>query len=116
LIAISSATVNSPRGNFIRLKVAQSSFLSHPLLLKKILNDDPALIHPQIFLFVIYEMSALGLSGFSAALENRQTNRLEMKPIRQRSQRPLPKSRDSTAVASAPISETDVHCAHHHPI
>ena len=61
-------------------------------------------------------MSALGLSGFSAALENRQTNRLEMKPRRQRSQRPFPKSRDSTAVTSAPISETDVHCAHHHAI
>jgi hypothetical protein len=24
--------------------------------------------------------------------------------------------RDSTAVTSAPISETDVHCAHHHAI
>jgi hypothetical protein len=41
--------------------------------------------------------------------ETNQTNRLEVEPIRQRSQRPFPKSRDSTAVASAPISETDVH-------
>jgi hypothetical protein len=48
--------------------------------------------------------------------ETNQTNRLEVKPIRQRSQRPFPKSRDATAVASAPISETDVHCAYHHPI
>jgi hypothetical protein len=38
LIAINSATVNSPNGNFIRLKVAQSNFLSYPLLWKKILN------------------------------------------------------------------------------
>jgi hypothetical protein len=42
--------------------------------------------------------------------ETNQTNRLEMKPIRQRSQRPFPKSRDSTDVAFAPISETDGHC------
>jgi len=48
--------------------------------------------------------------------ETGQTNRLEMKPRRQRSQHPFPKSRDSTAVTSAPISETDVHCAHHHAI
>jgi hypothetical protein len=44
--------------------------------------------------------------------ETNQTNRLDVKPIRQRSQRPFPKSRDSTAVTSAPISETDVHCVH----
>jgi hypothetical protein len=54
-----------------------------------------------------------GLSGRLSCghSETGQTNRLEMKPIRQRSQRPFPKSRDSTAVASAPISETDVHSA-----
>ena len=48
--------------------------------------------------------------------ETNQTNRLDVNPIRQRSQRPFPKSRDSTAVASAPISETDVHCSCRHPI
>jgi hypothetical protein len=44
------------------------------------------------------------------AEETGQTNRLSIEPIRQCSQRPFPKSRDSTAVASAPISETNVHC------
>ena len=53
---------------------------------------------------------------FQRHSETNQTNRLEVKSIRPRSQRPFPKSRDSTAVAFAPISETDVHCAYHHPI
>jgi hypothetical protein len=42
-----------------------------------------------------------------------QTNRrIATEPIRQRSQRPFPKSRDSTAVSFAPISAMDVHCPH----
>jgi hypothetical protein len=48
--------------------------------------------------------------------ETGQTNRLSIEPRRQRSQRPFPKSRDSTIVPSAPISETDVHCANLHGI
>jgi hypothetical protein len=50
------------------------------------------------------------------AEETGQTNRLSIEPRRQRSQRPFPKSRDSTFVPSAPISETDVHYAIHHQI
>jgi hypothetical protein len=51
-----------------------------------------------------------------AAEETGQTNRLSIEPIRQGSQRPFPKSRDSTIVPSAPISETAVHCANLHTI
>jgi hypothetical protein len=45
------------------------------------------------------------------ALGNRPDKSLPMKTRRQRSEHPFPKSRDSTAVTFAPISETDVHCA-----
>jgi|ERR1035438_4543296 hypothetical protein len=71
---------------------------------------------PNYFLLSFIKCPALGLTGFSAALENRPDQSPQMQPMRQRSQRPFPKSRDSTAVTSAPISETDVHCAHHQPI
>ncbi len=42
------------------------------------------------------------------ALETGQTNRRTREPIRSRTQRAFLESRDSTAVSSAPISETPV--------
>jgi hypothetical protein len=48
--------------------------------------------------------------AFRRALETGQPNRRNREPIRSRTQRAFLKSRDSTAVPSAPISETSVQC------
>ena len=56
------------------------------------LNEIPFQFIPNYFLLSIMKCPALGLSGFSAPLENRPDQSPQMKPIRQRSQHPFPKS------------------------